>query len=174
MLIKHAPLSCCAWLEQDGLEEISVFLRIPQRKPYGSMESAVKKALVVRTISVAPHPTGAPSPPGPMLQTLLAPCSKASCPIPFPPTSFHPVLRRLTLVAAHFAPWYGFRLLRMMRGSAQARLMGKGNLMFCLFACVARCHWFVSECTCQATFELSVWASADCGCGAISAHRCAA
>jgi len=43
--LPRAPPLCVPM--QDGLEEIFVFLRIPQRKPYGSMESAVKKALAV-------------------------------------------------------------------------------------------------------------------------------
>lgn len=39
---------------QDSLEDISYLLRIPQRKPFGTMEGNVKKALkVLHNISVA-------------------------------------------------------------------------------------------------------------------------
>lgn len=37
----------CLYLFQDTLEDISYLLRIPQRKPYGTMEGNVKKALKV-------------------------------------------------------------------------------------------------------------------------------
>ena len=37
----------CAHICQESLEDISYLLRIPQRKPYGSMEGDVKKAMKV-------------------------------------------------------------------------------------------------------------------------------
>jgi hypothetical protein len=41
------PLRFCAHISQESLEDISYLLRIPQRKPYGSMEGDVKKAMKV-------------------------------------------------------------------------------------------------------------------------------
>lgn len=40
-------LRFCAHICQESLEDISYLLRIPQRKPYGSMEGDVKKAMKV-------------------------------------------------------------------------------------------------------------------------------
>ena len=44
-LVSRPCRLCC----QDSLEDISYLLRIPQRKPYGTMEGNVKKALKVDT-----------------------------------------------------------------------------------------------------------------------------
>jgi hypothetical protein len=41
-------LACCIF--QESLEDISKLLRIPQRKPYGTMEGDVKKAMKVNCL----------------------------------------------------------------------------------------------------------------------------
>jgi hypothetical protein len=40
-----------SYIWQESLEDISYLLRIPQRKPYGSMEGDVKKSMKVNCLS---------------------------------------------------------------------------------------------------------------------------
>lgn len=45
--INYYEITALAYLLKDSLEDISYLLRIPQRKPFGTMEGNVKKALKV-------------------------------------------------------------------------------------------------------------------------------